>query len=153
MEELESLLDNSICPSFRCEDGALLLGIRQESGIVAILPKALPIDESFIANAKENDVLPERRFRFAGKCVKSGCHNWNKNGCGVAIRLMHFLEQETFLEPIPDCSIRKECRWFKQEGDNICKICPKLVTEITAEEVDQYFNSEIHKYRKPYEHK
>ena len=57
----------------------------------------------------------------------------------VAIRISHFFKNENLPDPIPECSLRNECRWYKQEGENICRMCPRVITNITAEEVNEYF--------------
>jgi hypothetical protein len=62
-----------MCPSHRCKQGSKLLRVRQEDGIVAILPEALAINEVFISRAKQYETAPEERFRFTNKCIEGGC--------------------------------------------------------------------------------
>ncbi|MBS1638171.1 MAG: hypothetical protein JST26_19820 [Bacteroidetes bacterium] len=135
MENSDSLL----CPSYRSEGSTHLLGVRKKDGTIAILPKALETDISFTQNAKQSDVPPEQRFRFAGKCLQSGCKQWTSGGCGVAVKLNYFLSLATDSPTIPECSLRNNCRWYNQEGESICRMCPRVVTDLTAAEIDQYF--------------
>lgn len=136
-----STINEAICPSFKCEEGSLLLGIRQKDGNIAILPKPLQIGQTFIDNINNAGLIPEEHFRFTNQCMKNDCKQWSNRGCGVAIRISHFFKSENLLDPIPECSLRSECRWHKQEGENICRLCPRVITNITADEVTQYFTN------------
>ena len=35
-------------------------------------------------------------------------------------------------EKLPPCSIRRDCRWWKQEGKATCMHCPQVITEFVA---------------------
>lgn len=131
MEASKSIM----CPSYRCKPGSGLLGIRQENGRIAILPQILQIDEKFLVKAKENLIPPEQRFRFSNKCIEKGCKQWNGQGCDVVERVAQFLNIIPEEEGIPKCSIRGTCRWHLQKGEDACKICPYVLTEITGEEM------------------
>src|SRR6478752_5972984 len=113
-----SISEDATCPSYKCEEGSLLLGVRQNGGKVAILPKPLKIDKEFIDIVNERKEKPEQNFRFASQCKKNNCKQWTKNGCGVAIRISKFFQDQN-IEPIVECSLRPDCRWFKQEGENV----------------------------------
>ena|SRR5690242_17949616 len=131
----------SLCPSSRYTESARLLGVRQEDGKVSILPDPLQVDESFGQYLSE-DLKPEQSFRFVNKCMESGCKQWTKKGCGIAIRAISFLDQVNPVEELPACSIRKECRWHQQEGSAACKICPYIITDISATEIKKYLIDE-----------
>jgi hypothetical protein len=32
------------------------------------------------------------------------------------------------VDGLPACTIRRECRWFRQEGRAACQRCPQIVT-------------------------
>jgi hypothetical protein len=34
---------------------------------------------------------------------------------------------------LPECSIRPQCRWHLQSGDNACRACPEVITDTGAE--------------------
>jgi hypothetical protein len=127
----------SFCPSFRCGEGSKLLGVRQ-NGKIAILPNPLELDEAFLDSVKSGNA-PEERFRFVNKCALGGCRQWTGKACGIALRVVHFLGNQQQGE-LPACSIRSSCRWFGQEGDKICALCPYIITDITADEILDYFN-------------
>lgn len=125
--------DKIMCPSSKAQKGAQLLGVRQEDGKVAILPQTLMIDESFISEA--NKVKPaEQRFRFTNKCIESGCAQWTGSRCGVADKIVSVLAHLPIEEELPQCAIRPDCRWFRQNGVNACKICPFVITHTTEED-------------------
>jgi hypothetical protein len=112
----------------------MLIGVRQEGGTVAMLPQPLPVDEAFVAKARAHEVPPEQRFRFTNKCIEGGCGQWNGTGCGVAERVLQFLDQIP-LASLPACGIRGRCRWYLQRGPDACQVCTYIVTEITEDEV------------------
>lgn len=126
-----------MCPSSRCKQGSKLLGIRQD-GMISILPQVLDIDENFIAGANEGTPA-EQRFRFANKCVEGGCKQWTGSRCGVIDKMIGYMNIVADTNELPVCSIRPQCRWFLQLGAEACKICPYVITEITQEEIDDFF--------------
>jgi hypothetical protein len=130
MDKQETIM----CPSHRCKPGSQILGVRQEDGSIAILPQTLPVDEDFVAKTKDHPVPAERRFRFTNKCVESGCKQWNGKGCGVVERVMDYLDVVPSASLISNCPLRKSCRWFFQRGENACKVCPLIPTEIAEED-------------------
>jgi hypothetical protein len=134
--------NDSLCPSFRYTEGSKLLGIRQENGKVSILPNPLEIDNKFLENLQEN--VPEQFFRFTNICQENSCQQWTKKGCGIALRVVNHLNKIDLNNILPDCSIRKDCRWHQQEGDRICKICPYIITDITTDDLKRYFKKDTH---------
>jgi hypothetical protein len=126
---------NILCPSHKCMEGSKLLGIQQIDGKMAILSKPLEINHhEFIGD----ELHPERSFRFINKCASVDCHQWKHGKCSIAQQLgQSFIDKN---ESVPDCSIRSQCRWFKQEGIDICRLCPRVVTDVNAEQVNLFFN-------------
>ncbi len=114
-----------ICPSAPLYEGSMLLGIVNTENEVSILAEPMEIDEAFIESANKGRV-PEQRFRFANKCVKSGCAQWTGNQCGVIKRVLENIDQSIMKVELPECKIRPECRWFSQEGSNACRVCPLI---------------------------
>lgn len=116
MNEESSLL----CPSARCEQGALLLGVVHPAG-VGIAAQPIKIDESFVLLAR-NGRRPESRFRFASPCIEKGCKNWNGR-CAIADRI------SADMPSVPACGIRSQCRWFSQNGASACAGCLQVITD------------------------
>lgn len=121
-----------LCPSHR-STGARLLGVRQHDGTISMLPAPLLINEEDFANT------PERSFRFVSDCSHNGCTQWTGKDCGIASRIVQFLNEIQPADTIPVCSIRNRCRWHHQQGYEACRICPYIITDITTEELDNYF--------------
>jgi hypothetical protein len=115
-----------MCPSSRCEPGASLIAILDEGRLAHITP-ALPVNEAFVASAREHG-SPEARMRFASPCLKAGCAQWTGSSCGI-------IEQVVAAEigpsggRLPRCAIRPSCRWYAQEGAAACRACPLVVTD------------------------
>lgn len=118
-----------LCPSARCEPGAVLLGIVGKDGRVGYLSTQMVVDEDFVETASRGRA-PEARFRFAQPCVEGACGYWRGDRCGV---VEGAVAQATPLDaPLPRCSIRSDCRWFAQRGPEACGVCPVVVTDVRA---------------------
>ncbi len=120
-----------LCPSSRCEDGNILLGLVNAEGRIDFIPQRVEIDAEFVAIAKQGRP-PEQRFRFSSPCLKRGCEKWDGERCGVA-KILHERGPE-LLPPesapaLPRCSIRPDCRWYGEYGDSICFTCSWMITE------------------------
>lgn len=61
--------ENIVCPSARCEDGAILLGIVTEDGNIAFARKKVMINEELVQITREGRPA-EKRLRFSNKCVE-----------------------------------------------------------------------------------
>jgi len=121
-------------PSARCQDGAILLGIVLADGSVAFAQDRIAVDEAFVRNATtEGSRSPESRFRFSNPCAKGGCHQWTGSRCGVIDSVVEETREQHYQPradaPLPDCSIRSDCRWFVQRGGEACAVCDLVVTE------------------------
>ena len=120
-----------LCPSSRCEEGNILLGLVNAAGRIDFIPERTEIDATFVEVAKQGRP-PEQRFRFSSPCLKSGCEKWDGERCGVAKILHERGPQLVPAEPAaapPRCSIRPQCRWHGEHGDSICFTCSWLITE------------------------
>jgi len=137
--------DRTRCPSSDCHPGAVLIGIILPGGRVAMAADEIIVDEEFVRIAREQPRPPEQRFRFSTTCVQGACRQWNNQldgvgGCSLIDRLMASFKEERGTvvsdDSLPSCSIRDECRWFKQRGGAACAICPDVVTDMTTSEDD-----------------
>ncbi len=118
-----------ICPSGRCRAGANLLGIVNADGTVGYLCQIITVGKEFVQQASKLGP-PEKRFRFAERCIEKGCHQWTGNACGVIAELVGTTVGESPFgaKELPACSIRAHCRWFAQHGREACLVCPLVVT-------------------------
>lgn len=114
-----------LCPSSHAEPGAILLGIVGSDGRIGYVTPQLRIDSGFVESSKEGRA-PEKRFRFAGPCIETGCAQWSDNKCGVIESALQAVEG---IQGLPKCSIRPRCRWFSQRGSAACAVCPLIVTD------------------------
>ena len=87
------------------------------------------VDDFFVTLAHEGRT-PEKRFRFADTCVKSGCQQWGNSRCGVIDRMLDANPGFVATGALPACSIRSDCRWHLQWGARACAICPLVITDL-----------------------
>jgi hypothetical protein len=121
-----------LCPSGRCESGALLIGVVGASGKVGYLTPPAAVDDAFVDQALEGRA-PERRFRFAQACAENGCDHWSEGRCGVIDAVVQMADEDTIeaeVGALPACGIRPRCRWFAQRGAAACRVCPLVVTDL-----------------------
>lgn len=121
-----------ICPSAQGEAGAILLGIVGADGKIGYLTPQVTVNEEFLDVARRGRT-PEKRFRFAGRCVESACAQWNGGRCGVIDAALNRKPgtTEDSQGQLPKCSIRPRCRWFSQQGRMACTACPLIITDVS----------------------
>jgi hypothetical protein len=123
--------DRILCPSARCETGALLLGIVLPNGRVSFASDEIRLTEEFVAVAQEGRP-PEKRFRFAQPCARGGCRQWTGSRCQVIDDVQVALSGTVEDDELPACSIRPRCRWFLQSGADACAVCPAVITDMRS---------------------
>src|ERR1700752_1183673 len=117
------------CPSARCEEGALLLGMVREDGTIAFAEQPRVVGPAFVETARAVGE-PEKRFRFAGPCPAAQCRQWEGGKCGVPGTVAKLLAEFEFERAAPEhCAIRPPCRWFEQDSYAACELCPLVTTE------------------------
>lgn len=65
-------------------------------------------------------------FRLSARCEESKCTHFDGARCQLAVRIANLLPE--VVDTLPACTIRPECRWFRQEGRAACLRCPQIVT-------------------------
>jgi hypothetical protein len=118
-----------LCPSTPAEPGVPgvhLTGMVGADGKVAHLLTPLPVDDAFLAAARERG-RPEDRFRFAAPCAEGACENWAGGECGLIGRIRAHIPAPESADVLPACGIRARCRWWRQDKEAACAVCP-LVT-------------------------
>jgi len=65
-------------------------------------------------------------FRLSARCEESKCVHFDGARCQLAVRIANMLPE--VVDALPPCNIRRECRWFRQEGRAACLRCPQVVT-------------------------
>lgn len=116
------------CPSTSLGHATHLLGVVDDAGQVRYVTPALPLTDDFRASALAAGD-PERRFRFTGPCLETGCAQWTGAVCGVVEDLLEQVADVDLGTTLRPCTIRRECRWFAQRGADACHVCPLVVTD------------------------
>lgn len=122
--------ENLLCPSYVAKPGAKLYGIINADGFIDYLKEPMEIDETFVKEANKGRE-PEKRFRFAGNCAKSGCKQWDGTSkeCGLVDQIIDIIGNEESFQ-LQDCAIRSKCRWFSQRKGLACSQCNEVIRNI-----------------------
>ena len=119
---------SKLCPSAQPDmDGCRVLGVVQRDGptpILQYLSETLPVTPEVLAMAaplKATEV-----FRLAATCAEHKCPHFDGADCQLATRVVQILP--AVVDTLPPCIIRKDCRWYSQEGGAACKRCPEITT-------------------------
>ncbi|MCC5660980.1 nitrogen fixation protein [Nostoc sp. XA010] len=119
----------TLCPSARPESvDSVVFGVvggTVAEPRVAYLKKPQPITDELIAKA--SPITPAEIFRTAAPCATKGCQHFDGQDCRLAMRIVEKLPPVA--EELPPCSIRRDCRWWQQEGKAACMRCPQVITD------------------------
>jgi hypothetical protein len=119
---------SKLCPSAQPGmDNCRILGVVQHDGPaprVAYLDQALPATEELLSLAAP--LKPTELFRLSATCAEHKCPHFDGEDCRLATRIVQILP--AVVDTLPACTIRKDCRWFSQEGGAACKRCPEVAT-------------------------
>jgi hypothetical protein len=118
-----------LCPSARpTPDNSVVFGLvsgTAEDPRVMYLKQTQAITEELIA--KVQPVTPAEVFRAASPCESKGCQHFDGMSCQLAVRVAAQLP--SVVEQLPPCAIRRDCRWWQQEGSAACFRCPQVITD------------------------
>lgn len=119
----------TLCPSARPESvNSVVFGIiggTVTEPRVTYLKQPLPITEELIAKA--SPITPTEVFRMATPCAEKACLHFDGQNCRLAQQISEKLP--AVAEELPPCSIRRDCRWWNQEGKTACMRCPQVITD------------------------
>lgn len=119
---------SKLCPSAQPGmDACRILGVVQHEGPtprIVYLNQILPASDEVLAMAAP--LRPTEVFRLAAACAEGKCPHFDGSDCRLATRVAKILP--AVVETLPPCIIRKECRWFSQEGGAACLRCPEITT-------------------------
>lgn len=117
-----------LCPSAQPGmDDCRVLGVVQQDGPtprVVYLNELLPASEEILALAAP--LKPTEVYRLAATCAEHKCPHFDGADCRLATRVVQILP--AVVDALPPCTIRKDCRWFSQEGGAACRRCPEITT-------------------------
>lgn len=127
----------ALCPSAPPEQpGASIFGVAGGSVAgprISYLRQPLPVVASVLELAEPAD--PREVFRAAAPCAESACQHFAQGECSLAARVAEFLP--VVVDALPACPIRRDCRWFRQEGRAACERCPQIVTLLYMASAEQ----------------
>ena len=71
------------------------------------------------------DSFKKDNLRFSSKYETKNCTNWTGSECSLPSKILSTIKEVSISNSnYLDCRIKKDCRWFYQEGIEVCKICP-----------------------------
>lgn len=116
------------CPSAQPGMGdAQILGVVSREGET---PRLAYLDEPLAATpevlALAEPVAVAEVFRLSARCEEKKCTHFDGARCQLAVRIAKMLPE--VVDSLPACNIRRDCRWFRQEGRVACLRCPQIVT-------------------------
>ena len=116
------------CPSAQPGMGDVqILGVISrdaEEPRLAYLDEALPATPPVLELAAPLDV--SQVFRLSARCEERKCTHFDGVDCQLAVRIAKMLPE--VVDQLPPCNIRRDCRWFRQEGRAACLRCPQILT-------------------------
>lgn len=95
---------------------------------VAYLEKGVAVTPEMLDAA--GAVSPTRILRFSGTCANSACGQFKNGGCRLGKDILKNLEP--VVDRIPPCTIRATCRWFAENGPEVCLRCARVTTSVHA---------------------
>ncbi len=117
------------CPSAQPSmPGAVVFGVvggTVHEPRVGYLTEPLPVTPELLALTGE--VEPTEVFRFGAPCAGGGCQHFDGSSCRLAGKLVQLAPVVTG-PSLPPCTIRRTCRWWRQEGKAACMRCPQVST-------------------------
>lgn len=114
-----------MCPNSDFSVGNYIAGVFTDKGTQR-LEVPVEIDEDVYTRYKEHSTEWEENLRQFGACHQNGCKNWVEGHRCQVPDLLRKITGNTETEDIPRCEIRSFCRWYHQEGPDICKKCDLL---------------------------
>lgn len=119
--------------ALKCPSAQPGMGDVQVLGVVtrdAAEPRLAYLDEPVAASAEmlamAAPVPVSQVFRLSARCEESKCTHFDGTRCQLAVRIATLLPE--VVDSLPACTIRPDCRWFRQEGRAACLRCPQIVT-------------------------
>ena len=92
--------------------------------------KPLPITDELLALS--GPVAPTEVFRFAGPCAGKACQHFagDTGHCRLVEKTVRFVPKVQ--DKLPPCTIRVDCKWWRQEGREACFRCPQVASSNPA---------------------
>jgi hypothetical protein len=101
-----------------------VLDADQSEPRIAYLERDAVVDAEMLASL--GGVAPTEVFRYAAKCEEHRCSHFDGVHCTLATRIRAMLKP--VVAELPPCTVRASCRWYAEQGAEICFRCPQIVT-------------------------
>jgi hypothetical protein len=108
-------------------DNCRVLGVVQHDGStprLVYLTEILPASDEVLALAAP--LKPTEVYRLSATCAEHKCPHFDGADCQLVTRVVQILP--AVVDTLPPCTIRKDCRWYFQEGGAACRCCPEITT-------------------------
>jgi len=119
---------SKLCPSAQPGmDNCNVLGVVQHDGprpMLLYLQAPVPATPDVLAMVAP--LKPTEVYRLSATCAEHQCPHFDGADCQLATRIVEGLPP--VVDALPPCVIRKDCRWFSQEGGAACMRCPEITT-------------------------
>jgi len=118
---------SKLCPSAQPGmDNCRILGVVQQlpTPRIVYLNEILPATDEILAMSAP--LKPTEVFRLAATCAEHKSPHFDGADCQLATRIVSKLP--AVVDTLPPCIIRKDCRWYSQEGGAACQRCPEITT-------------------------
>lgn len=122
---------SKLCPSAQPGmDNCRVLGVVQMGDQHGSAPRIVYLNEPLAATpdvlALSAPLKPTEVFRLSATCAEHKCPHFDGADCQLATRIVQILP--AVVDALPPCTIRKDCRWYSQEGGAACRRCPEVTT-------------------------
>ena len=119
---------SKMCPSAQPGmDNCRVLGVIDHDApkpMLLYLNREMAVTPEVLALAAP--LKPTEVFRLAATCEEHRCPHYDGTDCQLATRIVAMIPAA--VESLPPCLIRKDCRWYSQEGEAACHRCPEITT-------------------------
>jgi hypothetical protein len=108
-------------------DECTVLGVVQHDGpkpVLLYLKTPVAATPGVLAMAAP--LKPTEVFRLSATCAEHTCPHYDGTDCRLASRIVDMVAPA--VDALPPCIIRKDCRWYSQEGSAACLRCPEITT-------------------------
>lgn len=118
--------ESKSCPSAPFKKGNSVFAIF-EGDQMTFTDSMIPITEALMS---ESSFFSEKtEVRTTMKCVTKGCINWNGKKCTVPDQMSYFFQPLEEISAFKNCPLKTTCRWYAQDGEQSCSICPLIRTK------------------------
>ena len=131
--KLDSMRNPLFCPSTNLSESTHVLGVRRPDGRVQFFSDLLPLPEV----ARDQYVFEDLRHqvRLTGRCIQNACSYWNGH-CTLGQSLVELSMERA----VADCAIKSNCRWFSENGPQVCSVCEFVMRGQVLSELEEVLN-------------